>query len=102
MRRALATAALVGGVVLTPLVATPAQAVAPHAAPVLATGSGTNIDEPGDNGSDDDSGRWGLAGLLGLTGLFGYKKYKDSRASSGSQGRPVGGVDTDGTGSRRI
>ncbi|MCW2777973.1 MAG: hypothetical protein JWN17_1698 [Frankiales bacterium] len=102
MRRALATAALVGGVVLTPLAAPPAQAAVPHTAPVLVTSSGTNVDEPGNNGSDDDSGRWGLAGLLGMLGLFGYKKYKDHRAATTGAGQQVGTVDTDGTGSRRL
>ena len=96
MRRALATTALVGGLALTPLTAAPASAEAPAAA-VLATGAGTDIDEPGAQDGDDDSGRWGLMGLLGLTGLFGYKKYKDHRAS-----QRVGAVDTDGSGSRRV
>ena len=102
MRRALATTALVGGLALTPLTAAPASAEAPTAV-VLATGNstdGTDIDEPGAQDGDDDSGRWGLMGLLGLTGLFGYKKYKDHRASTG--GQRVGAVDTDGSGSNRI
>ena len=106
MRRALATAALVGGVVLTPLAAVPAQAAAPHAAPFTSTQGestdGTDVDEPGAQDGDDDSGRWGLTGLLGLLGLFGYKTYEDHRASTGRAGQPVGTVDTDGSGSRRV
>ena len=111
MRRALATTALVGGLALTPLAAAaPAFAAAPTAV-VLATtdkigeqvnGStdGTDIDEPGAQDGDDDSGRWGLMGLLGLGGLFGYKKYKDHRANTA--GQRVGAVDTDGSGSSRL
>ena len=105
MRRALATAALVGGVVLTPLAAGTAQA-APHAAPVLVSTQGNSTDSTDSDelgvaqDGDDDSGRWGLLGLLGLGGLFGYKKYKDHQATR--SGTAVGGVDTDGTGSRRL
>ena len=102
MRKALATAALAGGLVLAPVAAGTALAEAPAPSVVLATGEstdGTDIDEPGAQDGDDDSGRWGLLGLLGLTGLFGYKKYKDHKAASGSR---VGAVDTDGSGSRRI
>ncbi len=102
MRRALATAALVGGVVLTPAVV----AGSAHAAPVLTNTQGESVDSVDKDelgaaqDGDDDSGRWGLAGLLGLTGLFGYKKYRDHQASR--SGAAVGGVDTDGSGSRRL
>ncbi|MCU1691840.1 MAG: hypothetical protein JWM64_931 [Frankiales bacterium] len=102
MRRALATAVLVGGVVLTPtVVAGPAHAAVPATSTQGNSTDSTDADELGTaQDGDDDSGRWGLMGLLGLGGLFGYKKYKEHQASR--TGAAVGGVDTDGTGSRRI
>ena len=100
MRKALATVALAGGLVLAPVATAPALAAAPVTAPVLANNiDDTDKDEFGNRDGDDDSGRYGLMGLLGLAGLFGYKKYKDHRAASGQR---VGTVDTDGSGSRRI
>jgi len=52
---------------------------------------------------NDHTGRYGLIGLSGLLGLFGYKKYQDLRTSrTSSRGGPIGGVDIDGSGSRRV
>ena len=110
MRKALATAALAGGLVLAPVAAAgPAFAAAPALATtnqveeeVNGSTDGTDVDEPGAQDGDDDSGRWGLTGLLGMLGLFGYKKYRDHRASSGASGQRVGVVDSDGSGSTRI
>ena len=112
MRRALATTALAAGIALggAPLVAAPAFAVAPTA-PVLAQGEdtldeNTDEDEPLLNDGNDDTGKYGLIGLTGLFGLFGYKKYRDHRAArtttTSATGTPVGDVDNDGSGSRRI
>ena len=94
MRRTLATAALAGGLVLggAGVLATPALA-SPDAA-VLAV-----VDTEGTTDNEDDTGKWGLAGLAGMLGLFGYKKYKASRPTGGTR---VGGVDSDGSGSRRV
>ena len=94
MRRTLATAALAGGLALggAGVFATPAVA-APDAA-ILAVD-----DTDGTTDNEDDTGKWGLAGLAGMLGLFGYKKYKDTRAASGTR---VEGVDSDGSGSRRV
>jgi hypothetical protein len=94
MRRTLASAALLGGLTLGGLgvTAAPALASTTDASVVLAA-------DTSDENSGDDTGKWGLAGLAGMLGLFGYKKYKDHRAASGTR---IGGVDTDGSGSRRV
>jgi len=105
MRRALATTALalclaLGG---APLLAAPAYAV-PSTADVIAQETDTDVDEPDSNDDEDDSGKWGLLGLTGLLGLFGYKKYQEHRASrpAATNSGPVGDVDGDNSGSRRI
>lgn len=68
--------------------------------------SGPDNDEPLSQDNQDDTGKYGLAGLTGLLGLFGYKKYKDHRATTaratGTTGGKIGGVDNDGSGSRRV
>ena len=97
MRRALATTALAAGVVL---------GVAPLAAPALAdtvvVASETDSDEPAAEDGNDDTGKYGLIGLSGLFGLFGYKKYKEHRAARQQTTGPIGDVDGDGSGSRRV
>ena len=115
MRRALAAAGVLGAVALSP-VAT--QAAWAESAPAPQTAVLAIDDEPLQSDGDDDSGKYGYAGLTGLVGLFGYKKIKEHRATrsapatrptgtagtAGATGtsRPVGGVDDDGSGSRRI
>jgi len=107
MRTALVSTALAAGLALggAPLLAAPAwagstpnsvvaTAATPTPAPAVA---------PATQSNDDHTGRYGLIGLSGLLGLFGYKKYQDLRASrASSRGGPIGGVDTDGSGSRRV
>lgn len=99
MRRALAKAGIVGALALTPL----AAVIPAHAAPPVQTQpqDSVDIDEPAlPEDGEDDSGKYGLIGLSGMLGLFGYKKYRDHKAAQG--GTRVGGVDTDGSGSKRI
>jgi len=72
MRKALATTALTAGLAL-------------GGAPLLA------------------SPAWAVSTATpGLLGLFGYKKYQDLRANRSSKDGPIGGVDTDDSGSRRV
>ncbi len=103
MRRALATTALAAGIALgsAPLLATPAAA-APVTTEVLASAE-TDTDEPLAEDGNDDTGKYGLIGLTGLFGLFGYKKYRDHRAAQRrTTAGPIGDVDGDGSGSRRV
>ncbi len=103
MRRALATTALAAGIAL---------AGAPFAAPALAddvpsttlvaSETDTDTDEPLAEDGNDDTGKYGLIGLTGLFGLFGYKKYRDHRATRQRTAGPIGSVDDDGSGSRRV
>ena len=108
MRRALATTALAAGIAL---------AGAPFAAPALAddapsttvVASSVDSDEPLEKDKDDDTGKYGVIGLSGLLGLFGYKKYKEHRAHRATTtttrqqtSGPIGGIDEDGSGSRRV
>lgn len=118
MRRALATTAapfvLAAGIALggAPLLAAPAYADTA----VVAQEADTDTDEPLAEDGNDDTGKYGLIGLSGLFGLFGYKKYKEHRAATrtttttkptttprttGTSG-PIGDVDGDGSGSRRV
>jgi hypothetical protein len=66
----------------------------------------TDQDEPLTQDGNDDTGKYGLIGLTGLLGLFGYKKYKDHRAArpstTGTTRGPVGDVDGDNSGSRKL
>jgi hypothetical protein len=108
MRRALATTALAAGITLggAPLLAVPAFAAAPTASITVASPeTETDVDEPLAEDGNDDTGKYGLIGLTGLFGLFGYKKYRDHRAaqrrSTGTSG-PIGDIDGDGSGSRRV
>lgn len=84
MRRALASAGLLGAVALGPavLLAPTAMADTPGST-MLAT-------ESVDDDDSDDSGKWGLAGLTGLFGLFGYKKYKEYRDTRSTHNDPGG------------
>ena len=109
MRRALATATLVGAVALVPATAATAFAddrTAPTT--VLASSTGTDVDEPALEDGNDDSGKWGLVGLSGLFGLFGYKKYREHTAArtTGTQGTGTTGTgntgNTGGGSSRRV
>jgi len=102
MRKALATTALTAGLALggAPLLASPAWAVS-TAAPGVTAAAATSVAVGTQNG-EDHIGRYGLIGLSGLLGLFGYKKYQDLRANRSSKGGPIGGVDTDESGSRRV
>ena len=97
MRRALAATALAVVATCGPL-GVHAASAAPVAAP--ATSVVAVDDEPLSNDGSDDTGKYGLIGLSGLLGLFGYKKYTEHRARR--TGTPVGGIDEDGTGSRRV
>ena len=111
MRRALAAAGVLGAVALSP-VATQAAWAEPAPVVVQAAGAIAIDDEPLSDDGDDDTAKYGLVGLTGLFGLFGYQKIKQHRAtrstpptrSTGTTGttRPVGDVDGDGSGSRRI
>jgi len=100
--------ALAGGIVLgcAPLVAAPAWAASSGSITVVAAATPTPAPAvtPATQSNDNDhTGRYGLIGLSGLFGLFGYKKYRDLQASrTSSRGGPIGGVDTDGAGSRRV
>ena len=108
MRTALLSTALAGGIVLgcAPLVAAPAWAASSGSITVVAAATPTPAPAvtPATQSNDNDhTGRYGLIGLSGLLGLFGYKKYRDLQASrTSSRGGPIGGVDTDGAGSRRV
>ena len=83
MRKAIASTALAGGLILAPLTAVAAPAYAAGPSAVVAASSQSN--------GDDNSGRWGLAGLAGLLGLFGYKKYKAYRATTRADEGPGSG-----------
>lgn len=116
MRRALATTALAAGLALggAPLVAAPAFAAGPSSDIVVAqeaeTGPDTGTGTTATDDDNDNTGKWGLAGLTGLFGLFGYKKYREHRAGSSRSNDtgtarpsgPIGDVDGDGSGSRRV
>ena len=107
MRSALVSTALAAGLALggAPLLAAPAWAASPASSRVVAA---TPTPAPAvtpatQSNGNDNTGRYGLIGLSGLLGLFGYKKYQDLRASrTSTRGGPIGGVDTDGSGSRRV
>ncbi len=102
MRRALATTALAAGIALggAPLVAAPAFA---DSVVIASQDSETDADEPALQDGNDDTGKYGLIGLSGLFGLFGYKKYRDHRAAQRrTTAGPIGDVDGDGSGSRRV
>jgi hypothetical protein len=113
MRRALATTALAAGLALggAPLLA-PAALAAPLPPETGTTQEAeTDRDEPAAQDGNDDTGKWGLAGLTGLFGLFGYRKYRDVRAARAAQSGgtgparstgPIGDVDGDGSGSRKV
>jgi len=101
MRTALLSTALATGIALggAPLVAAPAWAGSTPSTAVATAATPT----PAATQDNDHTGRYGLIGLSGLLGLFGYKKYQDLRTSrTSSRGGPIGGVDTDGSGSRRV
>ncbi len=106
MRTALVSTALAAGLALggAPLLAAPAWAASPASSTVVAaTPTPTPAPAPAANQDNDHTGRYGLIGLSGLLGLFGYKKYQDLRTSrTSSRGGPIGGVDIDGSGSRRV
>ncbi len=88
MRKALATAGLLGAMSFSVFgVSTAATAAAPQHV-IAADVDGDPVEADG----DDDSGKWGLAGLTGLFGLFGYKKYREHRTHS----RNTTGTGTDG------
>ncbi len=106
MRSALVSTALAAGLALggAPLLAAPAWAASPASSTVIAaTPTPAPAVTPATQSNDNDhTGRYGLIGLSGLLGLFGYKKYQDLRTRPSSRGGPIGGVDTDGAGSRRV
>ncbi len=105
MRTALLSTALATGIVLggAPLVAAPAWAGSIPSTAVATAATPTPAPAPAATQDNDHTGRYGLIGLSGLLGLFGYKKYRDLQASrTSSRGGPIGGVDTDGSGSRRV
>lgn len=100
MRSALATTGLAGALALAGL--------GVGAGPVLAqdtpadtsrVAQGVDVDEPASQDGDDDTGKYGLIGLTGMLGLFGYRHYK---TRTGRTTGPIGGIDTDGSGSRRV
>ncbi len=103
MRTALLSTALATGIALggAPLLAAPAWAGGTPSTAVAT--AATPAPAPAVTQDNDHTGRYGLIGLSGLLGLFGYKKYQDLRTSrTSSRGGPIGGVDTDGSGSRRV
>ncbi len=108
MRTALLSTALAIGIALggAPLVAAPAWAASTPSSAVATAATPTPAPAvaPATQSNDNDhTGRYGLIGLSGLLGLFGYKKYRDLQASrTSSRNGPIGGVDTDGAGSRRV
>jgi len=87
-----------------PILAAPALA-APQTGDVVVA-QDVDKDEPASQDGNDDTGKYGLIGLTGLLGLFGYKKYKDHRATrtqaTGTDKGPVGDIDGDNSGSRRL
>ncbi len=102
-RRLLATASLTaalacGGLAFT-ITTGPAAAATASASPTPAVSAGPAV-VAATTGSDNHTGRWGLAGLTGMVGLFGYKKYIQYRATRSGTGR-VGGTDNDRGGSTR-
>jgi len=89
MRKALATAGLLGAMSFSVLGAsTAATAAAPVQVVVAADVDGDPVEADG----DDDSGKWGLAGLTGLVGLFGYKKYREHRTHNRNTGTGTDGA----------
>ncbi len=105
MRTALVSTALATGIALggAPLLAAPAWAGSTPSSAVATAATPTPAPAPAATQDNDHTGRYGLIGLSGLLGLFGYKKYQDLRTSrTSSRGGPIGGVDTDGAGSRRV
>jgi hypothetical protein len=103
MRTALLSTALATGIALggAPLLAAPAWAGSTPSSAVATAATPTPT--PAATQDNDHTGRYGLIGLSGLLGLFGYKKYQDLRTSrTSSRGGPIGGVDIDGSGSRRV
>jgi len=103
MRTALVSTALATGIALggAPLLAAPAWAGSTPSSAVATAATPTPT--PAATQDNDHTGRYGLIGLSGLLGLFGYKKYQDLRTSrTSSRGGPIGGVDIDGSGSRRV
>jgi len=108
MRTALLSTGLAVGIALggAPLVGAPAWAASSGSITVVAAATPTPAPAvtPATQSSDNDhAGRYELIGLSGLLGLFGYKKYRNLQASrTSSRGGPIGGVDTDGAGSRRV
>ncbi len=105
MRTALLSTALATGIALggAPLLAAPAWAGSIPSTAVATAATPTPAPAPATTQDNDHTGRYGLIGLSGLLGLFGYKKYQDLQASrTSSRGGPIGGVDTDGSGSRRV
>jgi hypothetical protein len=111
MRTALLSTALATGIALggAPLVAAPAWAGSTASSgSITAVAAATPTPAPAvtpatQSNDNDHTGRYGLIGLSGLFGLFGYKKYRDLQTSRpSSRGGPIGGVDTDGSGSRRV
>jgi len=98
-RRLLATASLTAALACGGLALTTGSAAA--AAPPAPVSAGhTVMLATTDTGSDNHTGRWGLAGLTGMVGLFGYKKYTEYRATR-SGARRVGGTDNEPGGSTR-
>ena len=93
MRRALATAAVAGALVLVPLTATAATAEQSVAGGPVLSQTGPDVDEPALQDGNDDTGKYGLIGLSGMLGLFGYKNFREHQAARTSDS-------TDGT-SRR-
>ena len=94
IRKALATAGLLGGLSLGVLgMGSTASAATPAPAAVIAAQDGDPVEGDGNN----DSGKWGLAGLTGLVGLFGYKKYREIQ----TRNRDVGGPDSPSGSTRR-
>jgi hypothetical protein len=105
MRTAQLSTALATGIALggAPLLAAPAWAGSIPSTAVATAATPTPALAPAATQDNDHTGRYGLIGLSGLLGLFGYKKYRDLQASRTSpRGGPIGGVDTDGAGSRRV
>lgn len=93
MRKALATAGLLGALSLGVFGMGSASAATPSQAAAVSTQDGDPVETDGNN----DSGKWGLAGLTGLVGLFGYKKYRELQ----SRNRDIGGPDLPSGSTRR-
>lgn len=104
MRRALATTGAIGVLTLAGLGAGagPAMAAALPTGGTSYVAQGVDVDEPASQDGDDDSGKYGLVGLTGMLGLFGYRHYRNRTVRSTGTSGPIGGVDTDGSGSRRV